>query len=206
MLELYRRGNWADLTCADRLQPIFWYSLIALFVFFVVMFCVTYWLPQYHPYNPPSSEFAEDGISKSDKALIFKVIGALVLFLFVSVAGVAMLSPNLTETWLGNTRAQETGCHRLTAYSHSFDFINARKDFRYYPRNKSKPPAYKITIRQNGNKMELYFSIDDEVTIRRLYKMTPYLMENLLKWINLNGFSIPPELNGLSGQANHLSK
>lgn len=206
MLELYRRGNWADLTCADRLQPIFWYSLIALVAFSVVMFCMTYWLPQYHPYNPPPSEFAENGISKRDKVLIYKVVGALVLFFFVSVAVVATLSPNLTETWLGNTRAQETGCHRLTAYSHSFDFITARKDFRYYPRDKSKPPAYKITIRQNGNKMELYFSIDDDETIRRLYKLTPYLMEKLLNWISLNGYSIPPELNELSGQVNDLSE
>lgn len=53
----------------------------------------------------PPSELAEDGISKRNKVLIYKVVGALVLFFFVSVAVVITLSPNLTETWLGNTRA-----------------------------------------------------------------------------------------------------
>jgi len=54
--------------------------------------------------------------------------------------------------------------------------------------------------------MELYFSIDDDETRRRLYKLTPYLMEKLLNWISLNGYSIPPELNELSGQVNDLSE
>lgn len=200
MLELYRRGRWADSSCADRLQPIFWYSLVALVTFSVVMFCLTYWLAKRHPYNPPPSELPESPIDRRDKALVYKVIGAMISFLFVSAAVVATLSPNLTETWLGNTAARETGCHRLTAYSHSFDFITARQDFRYHPRDKSQPASYTIAIRQNGNKMELHFKVDDKDDIQRLYKLTPYLMQSLLNWINLKGYPVSPEMSEILSQ------
>lgn len=196
MLELYRSGRWADLPCADRLQPIFWYSL-ALFLVGTIVF---FYLVKLKGGEQPPNASSQDEVASEQAALVIKVIIGMAAFCILALALIATLSPNLTETWIGNTEARETGCHRLTPYSHSFDFTTARKDFRYFSSGKGSSGSYDISIRQNGKKLVLHFSPDDKKTIQRLYELTPYLMDEFYRWIELEGLPVPPELLRLSDE------